>query len=139
MRNTLATLFACALLAAAALPFAAAEAQQGRRADDVIRPASAAELTAVDRRLNQVYQRRIANARADDRRDQRFRGWYSEEAALRESERRWIAFRNAECRYLTQQEVGTRRYPAMVRGCLVQQSEERIAELRGAEVMLSRR
>ena len=67
------------------------------------------------------------------------RGWYSQEAALRVSERAWIAFRDAECRYLTQQDVGARGHGSMVRGCLLEQTEERTDELRDAEVMLRER
>ena len=97
------------------------------------------QLAAADRRLNHVYQRRIADARADDRRDRRVRGWYSQEAALRSSERAWITFRDAECRYLTQQDIGTRGYGALVRGCLLEQVEERTEELRDAQDVLAAR
>lgn len=67
------------------------------------------------------------------------RGWYSQEAALRSSERAWLAFRDAECRYLTQQDVGSRDYAALVRGCLLLQVEERTDELRNAEQVLAAR
>jgi uncharacterized protein YecT (DUF1311 family) len=139
MRRTLSTLFAVALLGSA-ITIASAQDRRGRdHDDDVLRPASAAELAAADRRLNQVYERRIADARADDRRDRRGRNWYSQEAALRSSERAWIAFRDAECRYLTQQDLGTRGHAGLVRGCLLEQTEERTEELREAEQLLAAR
>jgi uncharacterized protein YecT (DUF1311 family) len=138
MRKTLSTLFAVALIGGA-IGVADAQDRRGRDNDDDYAPASASELAAADRRLNQVYQRRIADARADDRRDRRVRGWYSQEQALRESERVWINFRDAECRYLTQQDVGSRQHAAMVRGCLVEQTEERTEDLRDAEMLLSER
>jgi uncharacterized protein YecT (DUF1311 family) len=55
------------------------------------------------------------------------------------SERAWISFRDAECRYLTQQDVGSRMHAALVRGCLLEQVEERTEELREAEAVLAAR
>jgi uncharacterized protein YecT (DUF1311 family) len=138
MRKALSTLVAVALLGGVV---AVAEAQDRRRDrdDDEFGPATAQQLAAADRRLNQVYQRRIADARADDRADRRTRGWYSQEAALRTSERAWIAFRDAECRYLTQQDIGSRDHAALTRGCLLEQVEERTEELRDAEAVLAAR
>jgi uncharacterized protein YecT (DUF1311 family) len=139
MGKTFQTLVAVALLGGALT--VAAQAQDGRlgRDDREFGPATAAQLAAADRRLNQVYQRRIADARADDRRDRRFRGWYSQEAALRESERAWITFRDNECRYLTQQDARSRMYGSLMRGCLLDQVEERTDELRDAEQVLAAR
>jgi uncharacterized protein YecT (DUF1311 family) len=134
MRKALSTLVAAALLGGV---FTVAQAQDRRGRE--FGPASVQELAAADRRLNQVYQRRIANARADDRNDRRFRGWYSQEAALRNSERAWIAFRDAECRYLTQQDVGARGHAALMRGCLLMQTEDRTEELREARDVLAAR
>lgn len=138
MRKTFSTLVAVALLGGA-LSVASAQDRRGRDRDDEFGPASAQELASADRRLNQVYQRRIADARADDRNDRRGRGWYSQETSLRESERAWITHRDAECRYLTQQDIGTRDYTALVRGCLVEQIEDRTEELREAEQVLAAR
>jgi uncharacterized protein YecT (DUF1311 family) len=143
MRNTFATLFAVALLCAIAAPFGAqAQNRYENRYDrdrDAVETATPGQLAAADRRLNLVYQRRIADARADDRSDRRFRGWYSQEQALRESERLWIDFRDAECRYLTQQQSWRRGGMAYMRGCLLNQTNQRTAALRDAEVMLSSR
>jgi uncharacterized protein YecT (DUF1311 family) len=138
MRKIVSTMLAVALLGSA-ITVAAAQERRRDRDTDEFGPATVQELAAADRRLNQVYQRRIADARADDRNDRRGRGWYSQEAALRSSERAWIAFRDAECRYLTQQDVGSRMHASLVRGCLVEQVEERTEELREAEAVLAAR
>lgn len=138
MRKVFSTLVAVALLGGA-ITVANAQDRRRDRDDNEFGPATVQQLAAADRRLNQVYQRRIADARADDRRDRRVRGWYSQEAALRSSERAWITFRDAECRYLTQQDVGTRGYGALVRGCLLEQVEERTEELRDAQDVLAAR
>jgi uncharacterized protein YecT (DUF1311 family) len=138
MRKTLSTLVAVALLGGA-MTVANAQDRRRDRDNDEFGPATARQLDAADERLNEVYQRRINEARASDRRDRRTRGWYSQESALRTSERNWIAFRDAECRYLTQQDVGTRGYNAMVRGCLLEQTEDRTEELRDAEAVLASR
>lgn len=138
MRKTVSTLLAVALLGGA-VTVASAQDRRGRDDDREFGSATVQQLAAADRRLNQVYQRRIADARADDRRDRRVRGWYSQEQALRESERIWINFRDAECRYLTQQDVGSRMHTSLVRGCLLEQVEERTEELREAEQLLAAR
>ncbi len=138
MRKTISTLLAVALLGGA-LTVANAQERRGRDRDEGFGPATAQELAAADRRLNQVYQRRIADARADDANDRRTRGWYGQEDSLRASERAWITFRDNECRYLTQQDARSRSYSALVRGCLVDQIEERTDELRQAEQTLAAR
>ncbi len=138
MRKIFPTLLAVALLGGA-ITVAHAQDRRRDRDNDEFGPATVQQLAAADRRLNQIYQRRIADARADDRADRRTRGWYSQEASLRESERAWITFRDAECRYLTQQDVGSRDYSALVRGCLLNQVEERAEELRDAEAVLAAR
>lgn len=138
MRKTLSTLVAVAVLGGA-ITVASAQDRRGRERDDEFGPASAQEVANADRRLNQVYQRRIADARADDRSDRRGRGWYSQETSLRESERAWITHRDAECRYLTQQDIGSRDYSALMRGCLVEQINDRTEELREAEQVLAAR
>lgn len=138
MRKFISTALAVALLGSA-ITVAAAQERGRDRDNDEFGPATVQELAAADRRLNQVYQRRIADARADDRNDRRGRGWYSQEEALRVSERAWITFRDAECRYLTQQDVGSRMHASLVRGCLLEQVEERTEELREAQQVLAAR
>jgi uncharacterized protein YecT (DUF1311 family) len=94
---------------------------------------SRVQLAIADRRLNEVYQRRIAEARRNDVNDRRFRGWYSQENALRDAERIWINFRDAECRFLTQQSVGTRAYGGVLTQCLLDRTQERTEALREAQ------
>ena len=138
MRKTFSTLVAVALLGGF-ITVANAQDRRGGDRGDEFGPATTQEVANADRRLNQIYQRRIADARADDRNDRRGGGWYSQEEALRVSERAWIAHRDAECRYLTQQDVGSRGYDALVRGCLVEQITDRTDELREAEQVLATR
>ncbi len=139
MRKIFSTLVAVALLGSVITVANAQDRRGGGDRDNEFAPASAQQVAAADRRLNQIYQRRIADARADDRNDRRNRGWYSQETALRTAERAWITFRDTECRYLTQQDAGVRGYDALMRGCLVAQIEERTAELRDAEQTLAAR
>ena len=106
------------------------------------RDATLQELNAADARLNRVYQRRIAEAQVADRRamrGQRPRGWYGQEAALREAERVWIAYRDADCRYASQEEVGSRVYQSVVRACLIDRTNDRTAVLQDARTQLSMR
>jgi len=140
MRKTFSTLLAVTMLGGF-ITVASAQDRRGNDRDrnDEFGPATAQQVANADRRLNQIYQRRIADARADDRNDRRGRGWYSQETSLRESERAWITHRDAECRYLTQQDIGTRGYDALVRGCLVEQINDRTEELREAEQVLAAR
>jgi uncharacterized protein YecT (DUF1311 family) len=113
------------------------------RRDDPRRDgASQAELQAADNQLTRVYQRRIAEARAADREDmrgQRARDWYGREEALRNAERQWIAYRDADCRYAAQDDAGRPYYRDMLRQCLVDRTEERTAVLRHGKVDLSMR
>ncbi|MBY0567125.1 MAG: DUF1311 domain-containing protein [Hyphomonadaceae bacterium] len=149
-----------------ALPAAAQQPDRDRRGEDTQsrdwdrNGATQAELAAADRRLNQIYQRRIIEARAadraygrrngDDRYDRdregrsderygRTRDWYSQEAALREAERNWIAYRDNDCRYIAQPDVGRRWYTGTLRGCLLDRTNERIVILREARMEMSSR
>jgi uncharacterized protein YecT (DUF1311 family) len=107
--------------------------------------ASQVDLTAADRRLNEIYQRRVVEARVADRttgRDghhARSRDWYSQEGALRTAERNWIAYRDADCRYLAQPDVGHAQFAGSRRSCLLDRTNERITILREARMNLSAR
>lgn len=124
---------------------ASAQNQDDRYRNDVeaqyrYREASQAEVEAAYRRLSDIYQRRIAEARDADgswRRNERPRNWYSRETALRASERNWILYRDADCRYVAQPYVGQRRYDGVVRGCLVDRTNERISALRQSPTSFS--
>ena len=118
-------------------PPAAAQNQDDRYRGDAessyrYRDTSQSDLDAADRRLTEIYQRRIAEARAADRawRRNRPRNWFSQETALRTAERSWIAYRDADCRYLAQPYVGRRQYDGYLRGCLLDRINERASALR---------
>jgi uncharacterized protein YecT (DUF1311 family) len=175
MRKTIFAVLSIVALTAA-LPAAAQHSEQDRRGedtqsrdrdrdDDEFRDrgrtgVSQAELAAADRRLNQIYQRRIIEARAadrayarwngDDRYDRdregrpndryvRTRDWYSQEAALRDAERRWIAYRDNDCRYVAQPDLGRRWYAGSLRSCLLERTNERVAILRDVRMEMSSR
>jgi len=103
--------------------------------------ASQVDLSAADARLNEIYQRRVTEARAADRsgRHARTRDWYSQERALRTAERNWIVYRDADCRYLAQPDVGRAWYAGSRRSCLLDRTNERITILREARMNLSAR
>jgi len=46
-----------------------------------------------------------------------------------------ITHRDAKCQYLTQRDNGARGYDALVRGCLVEQIEDRTEGLREAKAV----
>ncbi len=96
-------------------------------------------MEAANRRLDDIYQRRIAEARAADRawRRNRSRNWYSQETALRNAERYWIAYRDADCRYVAQPYVGQRQYDGYLRGCLVDRTNERTTDLRQSRLTVA--
>ncbi len=159
MRRTIATVLTFATLAAA--PFAVAQSRgdyrdqrppqsdrsydpgPGSRNDQFYhnRDASQLELNDADAHLNRVYQRRISEAQQADRiaLRQRPRGWYGQEAALRNAERAWIAYRDADCRYASQSEVGSRIYGSVIRACLIDRTNDRTAVLQDARTQLSER
>lgn len=156
MRKVLITLLAFSALSAA--PFALAQSRgdrdqaqtqrnfdpgPGSRNDQFFhnRDASQAELNDTDARLNRVYQRRVADAQQADRtgRYGHPRGWYGQEAALRTAERTWIAYRDADCRYAAQSEIGARTYGSIMRACLIDRTNDRTAVLQDARTQLSER
>jgi uncharacterized protein YecT (DUF1311 family)/surface antigen len=115
---------------------ASAQNQDDRYRTDVesqyrYRDTSQADVDAANRRLNDIYQRRIVEARAADRASRRnWRNWYSQETALRNAERYWVSYRDADCRYVAQPYAGQRQYDGYRRGCLVDRTNERAADLR---------
>jgi len=135
---------ASASLLAFALP-AAAQSQDDRYRNDAesqyrYRDTSQADVDEANRRLNNIYQRRIAEARAADRarrRNQNARNWYSQETALRNAERYWMSFRDADCRYVAQPYAGRRQYDSYVRGCLVERTNQRTTDLRQSRLTVA--
>ena len=88
-------------------------------------------LGEVDRQLNVEYQRLMRDAQAVDQRERgrRIQGWYSQEVALRNAQRAWIAMRDADCRFVTQPDLGRRRATYTYGMCLVERTEDRTAQL----------
>lgn len=143
MRGSIFAAAASIALLAFAMP-AAAQTQDDRYRGDAesqyrYRDTSQADVDAANRRLNDVYQRRVAEARAADRawRRNRPRNWYSQETALRNAERYWISYRDADCRYVAQPYVGRRQYEGYLRGCLVDRTNERTTDLRQSRLMVA--
>jgi uncharacterized protein YecT (DUF1311 family) len=149
MRKTL-----CAMLGVAALSIAMPVAAQpnpdrgiereyrDRDRDQGRNGASQAELNTADSSLTRIYQRRVAEARAADRaagRRDRSHDWYGQEASLRAAERQWIAYRDADCRYASQQDQGRTWYRNTLRQCLVERTEERTTVLREGRMDVSSR
>jgi uncharacterized protein YecT (DUF1311 family) len=85
-----------------------------------------------DAELNRVYRDAIAGARQEDREidrasDQRA----TAEAVLREAQRAWVTFRDAQCTYERYGEArGGSMEPMVYGGCRARLTRERIAQLR---------
>ena len=85
-----------------------------------------------DAELNRVYREAIAAARQADREidrasDQR----PTSEAVLREAQRAWVTFRDAQCTYEGYGEArGGSMEPMVASGCSARLTRERIAQLR---------
>ncbi len=72
---------------------------------------------ASDARLNKLYRNLIGKLEAADAKQ------------LREGERAWITYRDAECRYAIRENEGGSIYPMMWFGCLTEKTEKRSKEL----------
>src|SRR5436190_24367526 len=94
-----------------------------------------------DAELNTVYRTAIASAQAADREYDRIEastgGTRSnepgEEASLREAQRAWVAFRDANCRLESFEARGGSMQPMLDAGCRATLTRARTAELRGPE------
>jgi uncharacterized protein YecT (DUF1311 family) len=88
-----------------------------------------------DAELNRIYRESIAGVRQADREldrtsDQR----PSNEAILREAQRAWVAFRDAQCTWEANGEARGGSMEPMVHGqCLARMTRERVAQLSGPE------
>jgi uncharacterized protein YecT (DUF1311 family) len=111
--------------AAAGLLLAAAPA----RADECANPMDQSTMNicadrdyrAADAVLNKTYRQALDKLDEDGR------------ALLKESERAWIAFRDAECRYEAAPNQGGSIYPLIYSGCLTRLTKVRIAELKDGQ------
>ena len=94
-----------------------------------------------DAELNTVYRTAIADAQRADREYARVTagatgpgdGGPGEEATLREAQRAWVSFRDAQCRMESFEARGGSMQPMLDSGCRATLTRARTAELRGAE------
>lgn len=80
------------------------------------------ELTAADKRLNDAYQRLMQ----DERRDENAR------KLLRDAQRKWIPFRDAECGFVADEMRGGTGQPVLLMSCLARLTAERADALEQA-------
>lgn len=80
------------------------------------------ELTAADKRLNDAYQRLMK----DERRDENAR------KLLRDAQRKWIPFRDAECGFIADEMRGGTGQPVLLMSCLARLTAERADALEQA-------
>ena len=86
-----------------------------------------------DAELNRVYRDSIAGERQADRElDPSYDQRPSNESILREAQRAWVAFRDAQCTYESNGEArGGSMEPMVHSQCLARMTRERIAQLTG--------
>jgi uncharacterized protein YecT (DUF1311 family) len=96
---------------------------------------AAVDFERADAELNTEYRRSIAAAQAADREGASYRiegdTRPGEEATLREAQRAWVAFRDANCRLEGYEARGGTMEPMLYSGCLATLTRARTAELRG--------
>ncbi|HMG48007.1 MAG TPA: lysozyme inhibitor LprI family protein [Allosphingosinicella sp.] len=91
---------------------------------------AAIDFERADAQLNAEYRRAIASARDADREfdgagDRR----PGDEATLREAQRAWVAFRDAQCRLEGYEARGGSMEPMLYEGCRARLTRERIRQL----------
>ena len=93
------------------------------------------DFEAADRELNVAWREAIADARAADREvDRRYDQRPSEEAKMREAQRAWLLFRDAQCTVEGYEEArGGSMEPMVYSGCRARLTRERTAQLRGPQ------
>jgi len=101
---------------------------------------AARDAELADTELNAVYRTAIASAQAADRDYARVTGGAGgrdsgpgEEATLREAQRGWVSFRDANCRLESFEARGGSMQPMIDGGCRATMTRARTAELRGPE------
>ena len=83
-----------------------------------------------DAELNRVYRAEVAGARQADREiDRSFDRRPAAEAVLREAQRAWVIFRDAQCIYEGYGERGGSMEPMVDSACRARLTRERIAQL----------
>ena len=90
------------------------------------------DFEAADRELNAAWREAIADARAADREvDRRYDQRPTEEAKMREAQRAWLLFRDAQCTVEGYEEArGGSMEPMVYSGCRARLTRERTAQLR---------
>ena len=119
------------LLAAAQAPLTAKECANAQAQNEMTLCARQ-DFEKADADLNRLWTRLIANALADDKSpdsgktdtDKR-----SEEAILKQGQRAWVQFRDAQCEYEGLDERGGSMEPMIVNACLARLTRERIKQL----------
>lgn len=89
---------------------------------------AALDFERADAELNAAYRAAIAHARAESYRvagDER----PGDEATLREAQRAWVAFRDAQCRLEGYEARGGSMEPMLFEGCRARLTRERIRQL----------
>jgi uncharacterized protein YecT (DUF1311 family) len=101
---------------------------------------AAQDAERADAELNSVYRTAITDAQAADREYARAMGGATgrdagpgEEATLREAQRAWVSFRDANCRLESFEARGGSMQPMLDGGCRATMTRARTAELRGPE------
>ena len=125
-----------------ALPFVALSAfadvvppPAKRNCDDAMsnlemRQCALAEYQQADQELNAVYQRALKFLRETYGRDEiKQAGGQDPSADLRDAQKKWIAFRDANCRSMGTQMLGGSGQETIVAGCLAEMTKDRTKEL----------
>jgi uncharacterized protein YecT (DUF1311 family) len=93
---------------------------------------AAIDFEAADAELNAVWREVIAAAREMDAEiDRQFDQAPTSEAVLREAQRAWIVFRDAQCTYEGHEARGGSMESMIYNGCRARLTRERTAQLRG--------
>ncbi len=80
---------------------------------------AAADLAAADKPLNRAYQEMLARLKGND----------PALRQLREAQRQWLGFRDAECRFSTRSSAGGSINPMLVAQCRAELTRARVTQL----------
>jgi uncharacterized protein YecT (DUF1311 family) len=95
-----------------------------------MRQCADAEFKAADKELNAVYQRALKFMRETYGKEEiRQAGGQDPSADLRDAQRKWVAFRDANCRSMGTQMLGGSGQATIVAGCVAAMTKERAKEL----------
>ena len=95
-----------------------------------MRQCADAEYRAADKELNSVYQRALKFLRETyGPAEIKQAGGQDPAADLRDAQRKWVAFRDANCRSMGAQMLGGSGQPTIEAGCLASMTKDRVKEL----------